>query len=255
MALYAYLDESGKFHDGRGLINLCAFLSDDEGWTGFNTRWNSLLHKYGFTHVHMTEFYLECRQRGWLQERADAILTEFIDAIRDNVLAGFAVGIDGPYFRDKYKLIGKRNVDPALFAVQRIVRGMSDAYKMWDKGRNIPARINLMFDEDEPYSLNCYRVISRLRKMNPEVKNLVSAICFGDDEIYSPLQAVDILANLTTRYWRERFEKGATAKWPELLHRLTTAPEPGYGIMWEPELWDADGIDRNWEDLRRAKML
>lgn len=255
MALYAYLDESGKFHDGRGLINLCVFLSDDEGWTGFNTRWNSLLHKYGFTHVHMTEFYLECRQRGWLQERADAILTEFIDAIRDNVLAGFAVGIDGPYFRDKYKLIGKRNVDPALFAVQRIVRGMSDAYKMWDKGRNIPARINLMFDEDEPYSLNCYRVISRLRKMNPEVKNLVSAICFGDDEIYSPLQAVDILANLTTRYWRERFEKGATAKWPELLHRLTTAPEPGYGIMWEPELWDADGIDRNWEDLRRAKML
>jgi uncharacterized protein DUF3800 len=255
MALYAYLDESGKFHDGRGFINLCALLSDDEGWETFNKRWNSLLRKHGFTHIHMTEFYSECRQRGWLQERGDAVLTEFIDTIRDSVLAGFAIGVDGPYFRKKYETVGKANRDPALFAVERILRGMFGAYWHWVKGRNVPARISLTFDEDEPYSIACYRVISRLRKIKPDVKQLVAAITFADDELYSPLQAVDILANLTTRYWRERLEKGASAKWPELLQRLTTAPESGYGIMWEPELWDADGIDRNWEDLRRVQIL
>ena len=155
------------------------------------------------------------------------MLTEFIDTIRDNILAGFSIGIDGPYFRKKFLTIGKRNVDPALFAVQRILRGMSDAFKKWDKGRGVPARISLMFDEDETYSLSCYRVISRLRRINPEVKQLVSAICFGDDETYSPLQAVDILANLTSRYWRERIEKG-DAKWPASLARLISAPEAGY---------------------------
>jgi uncharacterized protein DUF3800 len=254
MALYLYIDESGKFHDGLGFINMCAFLSDDQGWDAFNKSWNALLRKHGFTRIHMTEFYSECRQRGWTQEQADVVLTEFIDTIRNNVLVGFAIGIDGPYFRRKYAQIGKPNVDPALFAVQRILRGVSDAYKRWDQGRNIPARVFVTFDEDESYSIACYRVVSRLRKMNPEVKRLVSAISFADDEIVSPLQAVNILANLTTRYWRERLVKG-DAEWPVLLARLLTAPEPGFGLMWEPEYWDAEGIDRNWEDLRREQTL
>jgi len=255
MPLYAYLDESGKFHDGVGFINLCAFLSDDSGWEAFNIRWNSLLRKHGFVRIHMTEFYTECRRRGWSQEQANAALSEFIDATRENVMAGFAIGIDGPYFRKKFEAIGKRNVNPALFAVERIVRGMNDAYQSWAKGRNVPARIAVTFDEDEAFSLACYRIISRLRKIRPDVKQLIGAITFADDEVYSPLQAVDILANLTSRYWNSRLSAQDDTKWAELLQRLITAPEPGYGIMWEPELWDAEGIDRNGESLRQTQNL
>ena len=250
MAFYAYLDESGKFHDGAGFINLCALLSDDAGWDTFNKRWNFLLRKHGFTLIHMTEFYSECRAREWSLAHADAVLTEFIDTIRDNILACFSIGIDAPYFRQKFQTIGKSNIDPALFAVERIVNKISDYFKQW----GIPARLSLMFDEDEQYSLSCYRIISRLRKKHREIKEFVRSICFGDDDTYSPLQAVDILANLTSRFWRERIEK-SDVKQPDLLMRLTSATEVGRTIMWQPEDWNAANIERDWKTLRRIRSL
>ncbi len=251
MSLHAYFDESGKWHDGNGFICLCGYLSDDKGWGEFNDRWNELLQKHQFMFIHMTEFSSECHKRNWSQEKTAEVLVEFIDAIRTQMIAGFAIGIDGPYFRRKYELIGKPNADPALFAIERILGSMNDACKRWIGDRT--ARMFLMFDEDEEYSIQCYRKISRLRKIRPDVKKLIGAIAFGDDEYLSPLQAADILANLTTRYMREKIKTGKD-EMGALLTRLLSAPEPGYGIMWKPELWDAAGIDANWDQLKRVNL-
>src|ERR1700674_1893631 len=97
MALYAFFDESGKFHDGTGYICLCGYLGADEDWEPFNKRWGYLLRKHHFDYLHFTEFESECRRRDWDADTTRSVLNEFIEAIREASLVGFAVGIDGQY--------------------------------------------------------------------------------------------------------------------------------------------------------------
>ena len=49
-----------------------------------------------------------------------------------------------------------------------------------------------------------YNVVSRLRRVDPELGWLIGAVCFGDDTYSVPLQAADILANLTYKWFIER---------------------------------------------------
>jgi hypothetical protein len=122
MALSAYFDESGKFHDKTGYICLCGYLSDETGWKRYNDTWNHLLGKHRIHGIHMTQFDSECRQREWGEAKAAQVLMEFIECIRDNVLVGFSIGVDGKYFRNRLKIAGKPNREPHLFAVHRLFR-------------------------------------------------------------------------------------------------------------------------------------
>src|SRR5580704_17478528 len=68
VALYAYLDESGKFHDGTGFICLCGYLADDVRMKRFTRRWSRLLTKYNLPPVHMTDFFEDCRKAGYARD-------------------------------------------------------------------------------------------------------------------------------------------------------------------------------------------
>ena len=243
MALLAYFDESGKFHDPTGYICLCGYLADHLGWQAYNDTWNCLLQKHRMRGIHMTQFDSECRRRGWSQEQADKVLLEFISCIRANVLVGFSIGVDGKYFRHKLEIAGKPNQDPALFAVRELLRKLRTYCDECAALPGVPPRIALTFDEDEEYSLKVYRVISQLRRRYPRVKEMVTAISFADDEVYSPLQAADILATLTGRYWRERIETGHSEP-TEVLRSLTAPSELGYGAIFDSKLWNVAEIDR-----------
>lgn len=247
MPLFAYFDESGKFHDGSGYICLCGYLAEDKAWEEFNAAWIKLLEKHRFSHIHMTEFDSDCRIRG-LGERADEILTEFIEVIRQSRLIGFSVGVDGAYFKHKYKTAGLGNRDPALFAVARILREMREAAQQW--GWQTP-HISVIFDEDEKFSIRCYGLVSRIRKLRPEVKDLVIAISFCDDHYFSPLQAADVLANLSNRYWRNNMDEESPE--PSPLLRLLITPKDGGCFMWpKSEFWNARMIDKHWDELKRT---
>jgi hypothetical protein len=249
VAMYAYLDESGKFHDGSGYICLCGFLSWDSGWQEFADKWQLLLAKHHLPFIHMTTFYSDCRTKNLDEAEATGILGEFIDVVRHSSLIGFSVGVDGQHFRKRmYR-------DPALFAISRILRQMRDACTELARSKTLVPRIALTFDEDEAYSVKCYKLISRLRKIRPEVKEMIISVGFADDEWYSPLQAADVFANLTNRYWRDNMAE-ATPEPPELLKRLLTAPVSGNGMfMWQAgEFWNEKEIDKNLTDLKRASF-
>jgi hypothetical protein len=257
MALYAYFDESGKWHDAQGYICLCGYLADEVGWAAFTDRWNHLLRKRGFQYLHMTKFYSECKKKGIDKTEAGHILTDFIEVIRQSELVQFSVGLDGRYFRHKYSVMGKRKVDPALFAVQRILRQIRDASSRWTHDEYIP-RLLLTFDEDYEYSIETYKTISRLRKIRPELMEMVRAITFADDKIFSPLQAADILANLTNAYWRDLIasEEEAPTEPDPLLKLLVSEPEHDGLMVWQPaELWSRKVIDARWdEELQHVKF-
>jgi hypothetical protein len=253
VALYVYLDESGKFHDGTGFICLCGYMGEDAQLVKFNRRWARLLKDSGLSSLHTTKFPSECKKLGLDETEADKLLTKFIDIIRESELFGFAVGVDGKYFKQKLKLAGRPKADPALFAIHRILREMREACA---QVHNHQPRIMLTFDEAEDYAITTYKLVSRLRKANPEVKEMILAITFADDEHFSPLQAADLLANLTNKYWRDSLAE-ASPKVPELLKRLLTPPAPGKGVaMWhKPEFWNAAEIDTHLAAIVAAKEM
>jgi hypothetical protein len=114
----------------------------------------------------------------------------------------------------------------------------------------------LTFDEDEEYSVKCYKLISRLRRIRPEVKSLIASISFAADDFFPPLQAADVLANLTNKYWRDNMDAESPEP-PILLKRLLTEPHKGTGVaMWRgAEFWNAKSIDKNLDGLTLAKAM
>jgi hypothetical protein len=252
VGMYAYLDESGKFHHATGFICLCGWLSNDTGWGKFRDEWQHLQLKYRIQRIHMTEFYTECLRRNWTREQADSVLTEFIDVIRNNVFCGFAVGLDGRYFRAKHENAGKKGVNPALFAVEQMLIAMQQACVMQIGPNSVPL-IQLHFDEDGKDSIECYKLISQLRRKRPEIARLIGSITFADDKFFPALQAADILANLTNRYWRDILANGVDAPPPPMLERLLSPTEPGVAFMWPGEYWNAEKIDREWNRLKDVR--
>lgn len=241
MFLFGYFDESGKWHDRDGHICLCGFVSDGDHWNLFETEWVGLLKKHGFPVIHMNQFYAQCRARGWDDNKANAVLTEFVDKIRERVQFGFGIAVEGRYFRHRFEIAGKPPKDPKRFYTHRLLRRMREA--LIEPG--YPTSVAITFDEDEEFSIACYQIISRLRRDHPEVRKMVSSIAFADDRIFTPLQAADILAYLS----RERLTTGQT---PALLERFGTV-EPGFILRFDGgELWDEGGIDKNWADIEAA---
>jgi hypothetical protein len=195
------------------------------------------------------------KKKGWDRNRSNQVLTDFIETIRESDLVQFSVGLDGRYFRHKFNLIGKRKVDPALFAVQRILRLIRDASKRWTREKYIP-RLLLTFDEDYEYSIETYKIISRLRKLYRDLTEMVRGITFADDEVISPIQAADMLANLTNAYWRYQISSEERPAEPDpLLKLLVSEPERDGLVIWRPaELWDRKVIDDRWDELRNIKF-
>ena len=254
VALYAYLDESGKFHDGSGYICLCGYVADDARLKSFTRRWTHLLRKYNLPRIHTTSFFDDCRVRNFTEKEANKILTEFIDAIRKSRIFGFSVGVDGKYFRHKLKVAGRPNEDPNLFAIHRILHQITSAAAEIANDRPL---IMLTFDEDEEYSVRCYKLISRLRKVRPEFKSLIASISFAADDYFPPLQAADLLSNLTNKYWRDHLDNVVPPEPSDMLRRLLTEPKKGIGVaMWHgTELWDKKAIDENLLGLSLGKAM
>jgi Protein of unknown function (DUF3800) len=252
-ALYVYLDESGKFHDGSGYICLSGYLADDARLKSFTRQWTRLLRKYNLPRIRLATFFNDCRKRDFTDRESVKILMQFIDVIRRTRLFGFSVGVDGKHFRHALKLAGRPNQDPAIFAIHRILHQITEAASEIAAEKPL---IMLTFDEDEEYSVRCYKLISRLRRIRPEVRSLIASISFAADDFFPPLQAADLLSNLTNKYWRDNMD----AESPEpsnLLKRPLTEPKNGIGVaMWRgAEFWNAKAIDKNLAGLSLAKAM
>lgn len=91
-----------------------------------------------------------------------------------------------------------------------------------------------------------YNVVSRLRRADSELGRLIGAVCFGDDTYSVPLQAADILANLTYKWFVDRMAGKATKDdLPPLLKRVQMSPEKRYGLEYRSELWDGEALRKH----------
>lgn len=240
LAHYVFVDESGKFQD-KDFICLCGYLSSGDKWDAFMSRWMQMLRTIKLPAVHMKTFYADCKKVGMDEVRANEVLEQFIDIIRETILVGFAVGLDANYYRAMPNEAKLGLGDPAVACLQRLLRLIRN--RLSNVG---DLRLSLTLDEDETYAMKFYNAVSRLRRADSELKRLIGAVCFGDDTYSVPLQATDILANLTYKWFVDRMAGKATKdELPPLLKRLQMSTEVGYGLEYRSELWDGEALRKH----------
>ena len=242
---YGFFDEGGKWQD-KDFICLCGYLSTELGWERFIADWRRLTTEHQISSVHMTTFYTQAKDKGWDDNKTESVLQEFCGVVRRNIIVGFAVGIDTRHYWALPKTVKDGIPKPDTACLQRLLRMIRD--RLTREGYN--GRISVTLDEEEGEVIKVYQEILRLRRANPDLGRFVGAISFADDEFILPLQAADMLANLTFRWFKDRLHGSANPQeMPEPLKSLIIDPRTGYGMDYEQEFWDAEALDRGLAEL------
>lgn len=239
MVLYSYFDESGKWQD-RDFICLCGYLSDESSWGAFVEEWSLLCRQHKLDGIHMTNFYHEAKAKGWDDDKALQVIKEFASVVRNRILIGFSVALDSKYYRSLPKEAKGILGDPATAVLNRILRLIRNRLH----SEKYDGRISICVDEEEGAVVGLYRSILRLRKSNPDLGKYIGCVCFADDNFIIPLQAADMLANLTGRWLKDRSDGIATEDVPEPLSSLLKWPNTMYDLDYEQEFWNKEALDR-----------
>jgi len=246
---HAYFDDSGKFTDS-DFVCLAGYVSYDAGWAALVQKWEALLVQHKIPYIHMKDLMAlrgPYETLGWDTKHRDEVLNDFIDVIRESVVAGFGVVVDAKYYRSLGKGIREQLGDPFMFCFQRILRRV--VKKLRDVGYPYP--ISAVFDDCEQYSVRCYRMWSRLRKWAPDIRQQIPSISFADDSVLYPLQTADILAWQTNKYLRQ---KAGNFQPTEHMKRLMMSTTPGYALDYISEMWNQDGLDKLWAGIQRGEF-
>jgi hypothetical protein len=220
---YGFLDDSGdKSHDDR--IFLCGYIAGDETWEErFSPAWGRELPS-GISAIHATEL-LSCSGHfyGWTRTAAEELAGRLVNVIRTTIPVGIAVGLDAKHYRTLRTPQRNEIGQPELILMSRAIQVMAAVVEeARADGQNIEG-INVTFD-DSDRAEQMLRAWLRLKKDEryKHLGKLVPSIGFGYDEMFYPLQAADLLANLTRRYWQR---KASSDRAEEYLRQLLTHPD------------------------------
>jgi hypothetical protein len=238
LLLWGYFDEAGHFRGSDDYLCMAGYFGGEQGWNSFTRQWGGLLKKHGISAVRVQDmigFRGEYEKLGWTHEYRDkTVLPEFIKVIKDNLAAGLGVGVDLKYFKSMAPEAQKRIGDPYYLCFMRLIRLVIDTMRR--AGVEFP--IAVIFDDAEEYSIKCYRLLSRLRKENAEVKALIGSITFADDSIYYPLQAADLLAYESLK---ELKQKAGGYKSREHFNDLITTDG---GLVYDSHFYDGEYLEK-----------
>jgi Protein of unknown function (DUF3800) len=191
MTYNVVFDESGKYNDSEVVI-FAGFFATSDQWTDFGRKWHALLRKEGLTWLHMVDAvqmndeYAKFRSR---TSDLDSLLLSLTEVICEHAIEGTINRISMKEFRTLDQAVYHRYKDPFYYAFEGGIEALSKSPTLGPHDR-----FNLICDDSEEYSTECLKAYRRLCKLNPDIANKFGMICFGDDKMYSPLQAADMLA-------------------------------------------------------------
>lgn len=65
------------------------------------------------------------------------------------------------------------------------------------EGFSLNDSISVILDDDEKYSLECYKLLNKIKINHPEWRRRITGICFVDDRTCPPVQAADMISYCT----------------------------------------------------------
>jgi hypothetical protein len=217
VTLYAYFDESGKFHD-KEVISFCGWLGSSDNWSSLISGWEELLVKHSVMHLHAAQM-----------KNYGCDLLDFADLVSQKFKGrGFATALDAKHFKNMPQSFREKvGTNPHYMIFRAAVNLLLDAVEEEEKKCSAQdVVISLICDQDAATSSECLRWINKLKQNDSRARRRVASICFADSRKNIPLQAADLLAN-AARGQVESRTKGDRA--PEKLFHALTHRRNRYG--------------------------
>jgi hypothetical protein len=166
IVLEAYFDDSGKEsdHTHRFVVLAGYMAADGWPWNRFYQSWRHLLLRHGLPRIHMKEILNAGRGKGWDIPTLNAVLREFVIAIKESQLIGFGVAVDATEWRRLSKDRRKAFGDAQEFCVSRVLRRIMD--RCTESG--FPDEpLSITFDRDWEFARRRLTLIEELSKRVP----------------------------------------------------------------------------------------
>lgn len=229
MATYAeYFDESGKLADSRVVVFAGAFASLDD-WEAMSRQWRRELRRARVSHVSMKE---AIHGRGpfaeWKNSREkerDELLLTLADIAQRKIQFSVSSPSNTETFKQLAPVLQQSLKNPQYCAFEACIRGIIE--RMQEHPND---RVHLCCDASEEYSELCLSLYLKLRRNNALVRHHCSAIMFGEDEDFPPLQVADMLAYCRREQWL--VSEGIEPKYPIVVGELL-------------EIFDRNTVDRD----------
>lgn len=251
MAIFqTFLDESGKFKDKR-VVSFCGFVSPLARVREFEEEWNGLLRHFGLHCLTMKralrrKIPFSPNTKAKSAEERNKAFVPFIECIRKHFEMGVAITVDVDAYK-KWSPQAKRRVggsdDPHYFAFLCAVTGASKYINGQDD------KFSLICDDDKATAMNCYRLYSRVKTINPELKRKLVSITFADDDELVPLQAADLLASLSRLEAARQFHRD----YYEYMPSFKALTGPGSGMYWGVSFYDTERLSNLGNQLVKNK--
>lgn len=210
--IHVYLDESGKFHKAP-VVSLSGVMGTRKQADAFNESWESELRQNGLSCLKMSDMLKfnkplsVINQEIGLTDRTKTML-RFVRIIKKHFEHGFTSAVDVESHRDPAieRFLG---VDPFYTAFHRLLFLMLKCVRRDDT-------ISVICDHDESTAAQCYQYYRRFRSLVPEAGRKLVSMSFSDDNVFTPLQAADMLASLVRLEATRKFTQKEHDFWPVL---------------------------------------
>lgn len=195
------LDESGK--PNTPCVSFCGWVADTPRWRAFEQEWRVFLRERHIRSIHTSKLMGredEPYQNVKLtREERLKIVSEGFGLVNKHSLGAIHVAVDCDAFRllssesrktcggDCHVMCFEQCVRLTI-KVMEAIRAKFGFGEDWGKGATF------VFDDNPEYAVECYNLVQRAKERHPLWRKWIGSICFADDEIYTPLQAADMLA-------------------------------------------------------------
>lgn len=222
--LIAYFDESGS--KDTPLVTMAGYLSDERRWKHFEREWAKALKEHGAKYFHMKEFaHFRGEFEGWTEGQRKALVQRLTWVITSNVQ--FRVGAVVPCEAFKQSVGSLEPNNKGLSPFWLCFLSCLKAISAYCQKHNITDDTALLFDENNESSQLATGFYTAFKQATnvPNRSQFVS-LSFGDDKIYTPLQAADLLA-----YELNKSHRGFVRKPLKMLDGTD-----GVFAVWTPEM-------------------
>jgi len=191
-SLLAYFDESGKFAD-RAMVSYAGFAATLSNAQEFGREWTYWLRRFGIERGGLS-MKKALNHRVKLSSRDDSpgidsrisILMNFAACIHKYLEFGVYVAVDAIAFKmlnsEVQKILGK---DPHYMSFSRALISVLDYFQN--------DNVAVVCDDEEKYSVECYKIYTKMRVQEKTLRDRLTAISFGEDRHHQMLQAADML--------------------------------------------------------------
>lgn len=195
--LNAGLDDSGG--SGTGYTAYSGYIAFSKDWGAFSRDWVRALRQKGLTYFHAKGYLYDNRIQGSAAECEQHhfyLIEPFVDVVHKHPLFGVSVAVKTASYAALTPPQRKLAGDPTALVLQVFVKTLA----AWTLGLNDDAMLTFMLDESDQRNGAMLQAYQTVKRANPEWKKLLASISFGDDELYPPIQAADLLGNSFHKY-------------------------------------------------------